>query len=384
MTRQVSDGMAKGAAASPIAVAAIAQGAQPAMTHPVSGERGPSSPVRASAQTGGDRDRRIDDLGAVDQDSRAVLAHHGRSFNWAGRFLSPAKLDRAARLYAFCRYLDDLADEEHDIVRASHNLRQVQADLTAGTSHRPDVADFFDLCDGAPSAIAGARMLADMLVADLEPMRLARAAELKDYALGVAGCVGVMMCPVLEVREQERALPFAIDLGLAMQMTNIARDVLEDAGRTRVYLPAEWTDGPLEPEALVAGTGDDRARAWTGVLHLLEEADRYYDSARTGLCFLPLQARAAIHVASRVYRGIGGVIRRGGPARYWQGRAFTTRSRKIILTAGALAGLTVLPGRLAARHDTALHDEIEPMLRRYDFIPTPDGLAFRAAEGDAP
>ncbi len=315
--------------------------------------------------------------------SRAVLAHHGKSFNWAGRFLSRGTLDRAARLYAFCRYLDDLADEHDDVLQAEQNLRAVRADLAAGRSARPDVADFFDLCDGAPQAVAGAILLTDTLIGDLTPMRVDSVCALQVYSLGVAGCVGIMMCPVLGVDEPDRAMPFAIDLGIAMQMTNIARDVLEDAGKGRVYLPPEWTDGPLDPEDLVSGQGAARERAWSGVLRLLETADAHYASARSGLCFLPFQARAAIHVASRVYRGIGAVVLDGGEGRYWLGRAYTTRLRKVTLTFGALSGLAFLPGRQAASHDPRLHGEIVATLKEYGFEPQKHGIAFpgRAAPG---
>ncbi|MGF1456229.1 MAG: squalene/phytoene synthase family protein [Alphaproteobacteria bacterium] len=308
--------------------------------------------------------------------SRAVLAHHGKSFNWAGRFLSRGALDRAARLYAFCRYLDDLADEHDDVAQAERNLRAVREDLARGRSTRPDVADFFDLCDGAPSAIAGAILLADTLIGDLTPMRIDSVRALQVYSLGVAGCVGIMMCPVLDVAEPERAMPFAIDLGIAMQMTNIARDVLEDAGKSRIYLPPDWTGGPLDPDDLVRDKGDARARAWGGVVRLLQMADAHYASARAGLCFLPFQARAAIHVASRVYRGIGTVVLAGGPERYWLGRAYTSSARKVMLTAGALGGLGFLPGRGGAVHDPRLHGDIAPTLRAYGFDPQADGIVF--------
>lgn len=297
--------------------------------------------------------------------SRAVLAHHGKSFNWAGRLLSKSALDRAARLYAFCRYLDDLADENPDKAEAEANLLAVREDLASGNSSRPDVQGFFDLCGNDPQAIAGALLMADTLRRDLQPVLIEDDMDLLGYALGVAGSVGIMMCPVLDVAERERALPFAIDLGLAMQMTNIARDVLEDAERDRCYLPASWMGARIDPGDVVADRNGARERLWPDILRLLDLADLYYDSARMGLCFLPAQARAAIHVASRVYRGIGSVIRRRGPDTYWTGRAFTTRSTKVWLTGGALAGLAALPGRVRARHDSDLHIPIADLLRGY-------------------
>ncbi len=308
--------------------------------------------------------------------SRAVLAHHGKSFNWAGRFLSAASLDRAARLYAFCRYLDDLADESEDLNEASRTLKAVRDDLARGETDRPDVVDFFDLCAGDSRALAGALLLTDTVRTDLVPMRVENADALLTYALGVAGSVGIMMCAILDAEDLDRALPFAIDLGIAMQLTNIARDVLEDAARGRIYLPPEWTDGPLPPDALVGKAPQIRERAWPGVLRVLSEADAYYESARAGLCFLPFRARTAIHVASHVYRGIGGVIRGGNAERYWQGRAFTTAARKVMLTTGALGGLAALPGRRQARHDRRLHKAINPTLRSYGFVPGPDGISM--------
>ncbi len=296
------------------------------------------------------------------EEGRAVLAHHGRSFNWAGRFLTGPTLDRAARLYAFCRYIDDLADENPDVEAAARDLDEVCADLRRGASDRADVAGFFDLTGGDPRALAGALLLTETVRQDLHPIRIESKQALHVYSLGVAGSVGLMMCPILRVDEVDRAIPFAIDLGMAMQMTNIARDVLEDAHRDRVYLPAEWTAGQIDPSDIAANRDRARERAWPAVLRLLDEADAYYTSARGGLCFLPLRARAAIHVASRVYRGIGSVIRSRGPARYWQGRAYTTRAHKVLLTAQALGGLALLPSRKRACHDGALHGAIAPTL----------------------
>ncbi len=187
-----------------------------------------------------------------------ALAVYGKSFHWARRFLGQHMGMKAAQLYQFCRVLDDMADG--DIQHGPKRLGHIRKDLlTAGTASDPLLTHFqpFLTKQKFPTKVIVA--LIDGLLSDQKPVRIKSDAELLSYAYHVAGTVGILMCNVLDC-DDEQALGHAIDLGIAMQLTNIARDVLEDAEMGRRYLPASWV-GDLAPEQIVvlAKTPNDDA-----------------------------------------------------------------------------------------------------------------------------
>ena len=200
--------------------------------------------------------------------------------------------------------------------------------------------------------------LIDGLLSDQKPVRIKSEAELVSYAYHVAGTVGILMCNVLDC-DDEQALGHAIDLGIGMQLTNIARDVLEDAGMGRRYLPASWV-GDLAPEQIVALAkipGDDAALPVTNaVSRLLTLADDYYKSGIAGLSYLPLRAHISIAVAALVYRQIG--VQLAQQNYPWHGgRQSTSISTKIRCSLRAFGTLR-LRFQKAAPHESNLHDAI--------------------------
>lgn len=292
--------------------------------------------------------------------SRRVLATHARSFRWAGALLPRHQLDEAAVIYAFCRLVDDLADESPDPGTARRHLGALRAELRAEAHPRDLVAATVSVLDRGVG-VAPAVHLIDGVLSDLEPVRLPDDAALHRYSYAVAGTVGLMMCAVLGVHAPE-AWPFAVDLGVGMQITNICRDVREDAARGRIYLPADRLESAGVPgrrllEAAAGGPAlDDLERGALAVVvrDLLDDADRYYRSADAGMRFIPLRARLAIRVASRVYRGIGVRLRRHG-GDPWQGRTVVGWTGKLGWTLAA-TGAT-LAHLIAGRppHDPHLH-----------------------------
>ncbi len=172
---------------------------------------------------------------------------------------------------------------------------------------------------------------------DAEGRRYATLAAVKAYAARVAGTVGVMMALVMGARSRE-ALARAADLGIAMQLTNIARDIGEDARAGRCYLPQAWLAGAGLAEQDIAAASDapEAVRAMTRAL--LEEADGLYRSGLAGLAHLPMTCRPAIRAAALIYARIGGVIARSGYDSV-SGRAVVSRRRK-----AALAAKAFLPG----------------------------------------
>jgi phytoene synthase len=265
--------------------------------------------------------------------SVAILARCGRSFRLAGRLLPAETLQEAARLYAFCRAVDDLADDATDPAAARAELLALRQAICAGDRTHVPAQPFLMLQASHGLSARSAATLIDTVTQDLEPVRLADEVALMNYAYGAAGTVGEMMCALLGVSTAQ-ALPYAIDLGMAMQLTNIARDVIEDAGRGRIYLPATWL-----PEDVTPGSLPDREdEVFPAVRRLLENADRRYRNGARGLAYLPARVRPAIQAAARLYEEIGARILLQGPAYLSAGRCVVPTGRKLVLLVSCLIG----------------------------------------------
>ena len=287
---------------------------------------------------------------------KQVLARHGKSFYWASKFLGIELADRAARLYQFCRYVDDLADG--DLPDRQESLEDIRArlagkELAAG----PEIEAFIALANSNNIPLSAASELLDGMLSDQNPTAVADEAELLRYCHAVAGTVGLMMCRVLNC-EEPRADSFAIDLGVAMQLTNISRDVLEDAKMGRRYLPASWAN--FTPAQIAkAGLGDEdtdcREQVAHGIARLLDLSEQYYASALLGIRLLPFRSRLSIAIALRVYRQIGWVLRRRNLA-WWQGRVMVTGGEKALLSLRSLADLR--PKKVPP-HRTQLHQHLQ-------------------------
>jgi len=262
-----------------------------------------------------------------------VLAAKGRSFHWARRLLSPTHAGRATRLYAFCRHLDDLVDEAATPAGAEAALTAARIAIGTGRTTDPQLHDGLNLiaeCAIDPEIVLE---LIRGLASDLGPVCLANEAELLRYCYQVAGTVGLMMCRVMEISDPA-ALAHAVDLGIAMQLTNICRDVAADAAAGRRYLPATLV-GEIDPAALIAPAESLQPMLRRTLANLLEQAGLYYLSGERGLPYLPFRARCGILVAARVYRAIGTRLQQRDFA-YWEGRAVVPDWAKAGLSLRAL------------------------------------------------
>lgn len=243
---------------------------------------------------------------------RELLARHARSFSLAGLALDEATLDEAAVCYALCRVADDLVDEAPDYASARVAIDELRDELRGRRQSRPLVRAWIRLALRRNIPMAAAWRLVDTIARDAGPVRVADDAELRDYAEGVAGTVGAMMAAVLG-GTSARARHAADRLGVAMQYTNIARDVAEDAGRDRVYLPAtRLTAAGVTTEQVLAGTAD-RAALFGVVRDLVALAEPAYDAAYEGLVELSFRPRVAGFLALHLYREIGRELVRRGP-----------------------------------------------------------------------
>lgn len=268
---------------------------------------------------------------AVLAECRAILARGSKSFAAASRLLPSRLRDPIAGYYAFCRVSDDAVDASDEPRAALLSLRERVDAIVAGRpiDHAADRALAWVVhAYGIPRAPIDA--LLEGYLWDVEGRRYDDLPSLRAYCARVAASVGVVMTMLMGVRDRS-ALYRAADLGVAMQLTNVARDVGEDARSGRLYLPRSWL---RDPDAFLSSprpTADVRA----AVVRLLDHADLLYERAALGIPSLPSDCRPAIAAASAIYRDIGRVIRaRDGDS--VSARAFTSRPRKAFLLASAL------------------------------------------------
>lgn len=266
-----------------------------------------------------------------DESSRAVMTRHGKTFRMASRLLSAPDAEAIFDLYAFCRYLDDLVDEQRG-PRREAELEAVARELVARRSTRPHVAAFIRRAGAVELPMELPHLLIEGMRSDLGRVEFESEDRLVRYAYLVAGSVGLMFCHLVGVPDR-RAQPFAIDLGIGMQLTNIARDVLEDAKRGRVYLPHDWLGGPISAERIADPDPETRVRVAAATERTVALARRYYASADAGMAWLPYRARLAALSASRCYERIGlELVRAGTPWERGRHRVPMYRRARVVLT----------------------------------------------------
>lgn len=280
---------------------------------------------------------------------REVIRRQSKSFALAARLLPAEARQRAEAMYAWCRAADDHIDDAPDPIAAGHALLALRAQVAAVYAGRPVTT---------PAAVALRRAVAacgipreyplELLAGfemDVRGTRYNTAAELLLYCHRVAGVVGWMMCHALGVTD-DAGLAHAGHLGIAMQLTNIARDVADDWSRGRLYLPSEWL--PLVPPP---GEALSDAVAAPAVRRCLDLADCYYRSGEEGMRFLSPRCRLAIRTAAGVYRTIGVQVAARGYAPS-AGRAVVSSQRKLAVLARSvlhtLPDLLTRPGLLRA------------------------------------
>ncbi len=291
--------------------------------------------------------------------SEALLEHATRtievgskSFAAAARLFPPATRRSVLMLYAWCRHCDDVVDGQElgfdavpqstsDAARKLEGLFEQTARAYAGAPMAdPAFAAFQEVAlrhaippDFAYDHLAGFAM-------DVDEVRYETIEDTLRYCYHVAGVVGLMMASIMGVRRRE-VLDQACDLGLAFQLTNIARDIVEDAAIGRCYLPAQWLRAAgIAPREVAL---PEHRQALAGVAaRLVDYAEPYYASAAQGIAALPLRSAWAIATARNVYRQIGIEVKARGP-RAWDERVGTSRATKLLLL--AKGGLDALGSR---------------------------------------
>lgn len=299
-------------------------------------------------------------ISAADMDAcRDMIRTGSLSFHAASKVLPARVRDPALALYAFCRVADDEVDEgpntPDDKARAVLSLRdRLDAVYVGRPRNAPADRAFAAVVEGFAMPRALPDALLEGLAWDAVGRRYETLSGVLDYSARVAAAVGAMMCVLMRVRDAD-ALARACDLGLAMQLTNIARDVGEDARANRLFLPTDWLAAEgLTPEGFLAthtGTASATPISRRLTARLLREAAGLYTRSEAGIPALPISCRPGIYAARHIYAGIGASLTRSGHDNISL-RARTTKGQKLgwLMLSGARAAASTLMPRPAVIH----------------------------------
>ena len=250
------------------------------------------------------------------------LSIYAKSFNWAGFFLPKIKYKNCSALYDFCRTVDNIVDDDGNLDLKKKNLIEFKKKFFEKDFSSSKIEKMWDLIDEFSISTKIIEDLFDGVETDLEEkVKLNSRKDLLIYSYRVAGTVGLMMAKILRVNS-ERGLNSAIDLGIAMQLTNIARDVIEDKKRNREYINYDIIT----------------------IKETLKLADMFYNSSFNSIREIPISCRFAILVARRVYRQIGNEILKKKDLEDYEraGKIFVTNVGKIKQTFLSLFDFIIL------------------------------------------
>ncbi|MBN1478877.1 phytoene/squalene synthase family protein [candidate division KSB1 bacterium] len=266
--------------------------------------------------------------------AKSQTAFYSKSFYFSSQILPADKKWDTFALYSFCRYADNIVDNPRN--RADAELfeevasvsRELQIAYRRGESEHPVIKPFIEVAKRRSIPFEYPNDLLDGVKMDLLQNRYETFADLYEFAYRVAGVVGLMMTHVLGFSDKE-ALIYAEKLGIAMQLTNILRDIQEDKNMNRIYLPlSEFKEFGITED-------DIKNERFTYNMYRfmefqVERAHRYFEEAQPGIKMLDQDSRFAITSASRIYRGILRQIERNGYNPYL-GRAFVSQGKKFAI-----------------------------------------------------
>ena len=215
--------------------------------------------------------------------TKNYLAIYAKSFNWAGFFLPKKTYEKCSALYDFCREADNIADDANEIEIKKDNFIKFRNNFVNKNYDDPVIKNMWDLINEFSISTKIVDDLFEGINSDIkENVKLNSKKELLIYSYRVAGTVGLMMAKILNVHK-EQSLKSAIDLGIAMQLTNISRDVMEDKKSNRFYINESFED----------------------IKTTIELSEKFYENSFYSIKEIPLSFRFSILVARRVYRKIG-------------------------------------------------------------------------------
>ena len=265
------------------------------------------------------------------------LSIYAKSFNWAGFFLPKKTYKKCSSLYDFCRVVDNIADDENSIEFKKEKFKNFEKDFSQKNFDDPIIKNMWKLIDEFNISLNIVHDLFDGIKSDIkEKVKFNSKQELLIYSYRVAGTVGLMMAKILKVSKKS-SLMSAIDLGIAMQLTNISRDVIEDSNKNRSYINESFDD----------------------IKSTLNLSEKFYENSFYSIKEIPFGFRFSILVARRVYRKIGyKILKQKNFKRYKEsGKIYVSNFEKIIQT--LLSILDLIKLFLIKRNDEdIIHDHI--------------------------
>jgi phytoene synthase len=267
--------------------------------------------------------------------NKSYLSVYAKSFSWAGFFLPRETLEKCSALYDFCRVADNIADDEGEIENKKKKFEQFENDFNQKRLNDPIVKNMWDLIEEFKISLKIVQDLLFGIKSDIkDKVKLNSKKELLIYSYRVAGTVGLMMAKILKVNKKS-SLKSAIDLGIAMQLTNISRDVIEDSKNNRFYINENFEE----------------------ISSTIYLADAFYKSSFYSIKEIPISFRFSILVARRIYRKIGHKILSKKNFENYQnsGKIYVSNAEKILETFLSIFDLIKLSFSYK-KDDQILHD----------------------------
>ena len=240
------------------------------------------------------------------------LSIYAKSFNWAGFFLPKQTYQKCSALYDFCRIVDNIADDDDAIESKKNKFKNFESNFNNKNFDNPIIKNMWELIDEFNISLKIINDLFEGIKSDIkERVKLNSKKELLIYSYRVAGTVGLLMAKILKVRKKS-SLMSAIDLGIAMQLTNISRDVVEDLNNNRSYINENFEE----------------------IKSTLMLAETFYENSFHSINEIPISFRFSILVARRVYRKIGyKILKKKNLENYRNsGKIYVSNFEKIIET----------------------------------------------------
>ena len=267
-----------------------------------------------------------------------IIYENSKSFYWASKFLPKKILKKVINIYAFCRLQDDLVDEGIKIEDSSEVEELENIIKSYGVSKNI----ISNLMEGINS--------------DENFKRFKDNSELLRYCYKVAGVVGLMMIKALDIKQSE-AKYFAIDLGMAMQLTNISRDIMQDYKKNRIYIPENTG---INKDIISNMTSENEVKLKKVVNQIILKSEIYYKSSLNGMRYIPIRSRLAILVSLRIYQGIGIKIIKT-EEKFIHENIYVTNKEKILIVAKALIEFLIffIFPFYKKKHNIYLHESLE-------------------------
>ena len=269
--------------------------------------------------------------------SKNYLSIYAKSFNWAGFFLPKKTYKNCSYLYDFCRVVDNIADDEGEIEIKKIKFQKFVSDFKQKNFENPVIQNMWNIIHEFNISLEIIYDLFDGIESDIKQnVKIDTRKDLLIYCYRVAGTVGLMMAKILNVSKKQ-SLKSAIDLGIAMQLTNISRDVIEDSKKNRSYINGNFEE----------------------INSTIELADTFYENSFYSIREIPLSFRFSILVARRIYRKIGyKILKKKTFENYSKsGKIFVSNFEKVLETILSIYDLIIL-SLLNKNDDQIEHDHL--------------------------